>query len=262
MPPATTLEKLGYKLSPASINSYYRCPHKFKFRYIRNVRMPFVFRPALAIGGVTHKSLAEIFRRRRDGMMPESPEACVDRYIRRERYPAETGDSLRAEHVPVILNHIDVALAAIPDHAEIVDVEQEFTFAFHHPEAGEDVTLAARIDLVIRHGDMVDHIDFKTGGQSGDPIQNLISRVTVQNRYHVESRQLRTVNLLTKSGEYQLVPSERKAHADTWQIIRREIGKLAVDTEWIARPEPSICRFCDFSPRCDFAILESDNGYD
>lgn len=262
MPPATTLEKLGYKLSPASINAYYRCPYKFNFRYIRNVKMPFVFRPALAIGGVTHKALAEILRKRRDGLMPESHEACVDRYIRRERYPPEAADALRAEHVPVILTHIDVALAALPAGAEIVDVEQEFTFPFHYPEVGGNVTLAARVDLVIRHGDTVDHIDFKTGGQGGDPIQNLISRVTVQNRYRVDSQQLRTVNVLTRSGEYQLVPAERKAHADTWQIVRREIGKLAVDTEWIARPEPSICRFCDFSPRCDFAILESGNGYD
>ena len=66
MEPSRTLERLGYKLYPQSINAYYRCPRKFHFRYIRNVRMPFEFKPPLVIGGVTHKVLAAIFRDRRD----------------------------------------------------------------------------------------------------------------------------------------------------------------------------------------------------
>src|SRR5688572_25184295 len=73
--PSRTLERLRHKLSPASINSYYRCPRKFQFRYIRNVRMPFEFGPALAIGSVTHKALAEIFRQRRDGRDGASAES-------------------------------------------------------------------------------------------------------------------------------------------------------------------------------------------
>jgi hypothetical protein len=254
-----TLERMNYKLSPASINAYYRCPQKFKFRYIRNVKMPFVFKPALVIGGVTHKALAELFRHRRDGLVPASAESYVDRYIRRERYPDDGGDALRIEHMPVILAQIDTALSALPQNAEIVDVEQEFTYQFHHAEIGANVTLAARVDLVIRHDEIVDHIDFKTGGQSGDPIQNLLSRVTVQHQYQVPSEQLRTVNIMTKSGEYQIVPGERDAHANTWHIVRREIGKLAVDTEWTARPDPAICRWCDFRPKCDYAADAVDD---
>ena len=59
-------------------------PVKFQFRYIRNVKLPFVFKPALVIGGVTHKALAEIFRNRRDGVVPQSHEAHATRYLRLE----------------------------------------------------------------------------------------------------------------------------------------------------------------------------------
>jgi hypothetical protein len=225
-PPIRTLERLNYKLSPASLNSYYRCPRKFHFRYIRNVRMPFVFKPALAIGGVAHKALAEVFRGRRDGLVPESIESHVDRYIRLERYPDGAGDDLRRDHAPQIVGHIERALAAMPGDAEVIEVEHEYDFTFWHADAGANTTLKARVDLVLQHGaGIVDHIDFKTGKQSGDPIQNLVSRVTVQNHLDLPSERLRTVNVLTSTGEYQLVPGERNAHASTWQIIRS--GRLA-----------------------------------
>ena len=218
-------------------------------------QMPHIFKPALVIGGVTHKSLAEILRNRRDGLVPEDIDSYISRYIRRERYPADTGDGLRAEHAPIIRGHIESALGALPANAVIADVEHEFTWAFRHRAIEADVTLASRVDVVVRHGGLVDHIDFKTGSQGGDPIQNLISRVTVQNAYQVPSESLRTINIVTRTGAYEQVPSARDAHAGVWQVVHREIGKLAVDTDWIPRPEPGICRSAITAPSASSRCL-------
>ena len=263
MESSRTLERLSYKLSPASINSYYRCPRKFQFRYIRHVKLPFVFKPALVIGGVTHKALAEIFRNRRDGLVPQSHEANATRFLERENYPKPDGDALRAEHLPIIIGHIERALATLPADAEILDVEQPYQYLFQSSAIPDPVALEARVDLVIRHGDgLVDHIDFKTGAQPGDIIQNFVSRVTVANCLKVPSEKLRTVNVLTKSGEYEVVPSDRRQHAHTWDLVKDTIASLAVDSEWEPRPDPPICRWCDFHPVCEFAQLEDPDGYD
>jgi hypothetical protein len=261
--PSRTLERLRHRLSPASINSYYRCPRKFQFRYIRNVRMPFEFGPALAIGSVTHKALAEIFRQRRDGRNGASAESYVIPFLQRERYPLEHGDVLRMEHLPVIIDHVETALDALPAGAEIVDVEREFSYTFRNSVIGEDVSICSRVDLVVRHsGGVVDHIDFKTGSQGGDPVQNFLSRVTVVNSIDAPGEMIRTVNVLTKTGTYEVVPRARDAHAHVWEIVQTTIRNLSVDEEWTPRPEPAVCRWCDFRSICDHAQLESDSGDD
>jgi hypothetical protein len=136
-----TLKRLDYRLYPQSINAYYRCPSKFQYRYIRNVRMPFEFGSALAIGSVTHKALAEIFRQRRDGRDGASIESYVTPYLQRERYPLENGDELRMEHLPIIIDHVNTALHALPSGSEIIDVEREFSYTFTTSRIGEAVTI-------------------------------------------------------------------------------------------------------------------------
>jgi CRISPR/Cas system-associated exonuclease Cas4 (RecB family) len=261
--PTKTLALLKFKFSPKALNAYYRCPRMFYFRHIKKEMAEYVFKPALAVGGVAHKALAELFRNRRDGLIPSSIEAHVDRYIRLERYPDGCGDDLRREHAPQIIGHVERALAVLPDRADVLEVEHEFDFTFWHPGAGANATLKSRVDLVVRHGDgIVDHVDYKTGKQGGDPIQNIISRVTVQRHLDLPSEQLRTVNVLTATGEYQIVPSDRAAHASTWQIVLREIGRLACDQEWTPRPEPSVCRWCDYKPLCQAGQQACEGGDD
>jgi CRISPR/Cas system-associated exonuclease Cas4 (RecB family) len=259
--PSRTLERLRYKLSPASINSYYRCPRKFQFRYIRNVKMPYRFSPALAIGGVSHKVLAEIFRNRRDGL-PEQPiDSLIERYIKLERYPKENGDDLRVEHSSIIASHVEQALDLLPDGAIVVEVERPFDYVFISSGLSDPVTIESRVDLVIRHGDgVVDHISIKTGSQSGDIIQNFISRVAVANSLDMPSAKLRTVNVLTKSAEYEVIPSDRKQHEHTWHLVKNTIIRLSVDTEWNPRPEPAVCRWCDFRPICKHAVPDATDG--
>lgn len=260
--PSKTLDRLGHRLYPQSINAYYRCPRKFHWRYIRNVRMPFEFGPALAIGSVTHKTLAEIFRRRRDGQDGASIESYVMPYLEKERYPPDTGDALRMEHLPIIVGHVERALGALPADAEILHVEEEFDYAPKRIRELESITIAAKVDVVIRHeAGIVDHIDFKTGSQGGDPLQNYLCRVTVGTSLGLAPDQLRTVNVLTKNGVYDVAPNSRRAHENIWDIVQTQICSLSVDTEWAPRPDPAVCRWCTYRSICESAELESDSDY-
>jgi len=139
--------------------------------------MPFEFKPPLVIGGVTHKVLAAIFRDRRDQCQPADIEAYVTKYISFEKYPEGATDPMRDQHAPVVTGHVERALRSLPVNAEVLHVEEEFTYSVRTKAIGSAVTVGAKVDVVIRHGDgMIDHIDFKTGKKGGDTIQNYLWR--------------------------------------------------------------------------------------
>ena len=232
--PSRTLARLDHQLWPASINSYYRCPRKFQFRYLRRVKPAWEFSPALVIGGIAHKAMSDLFSHRRDGQSVNTVETYVDRRMGSERYPPETADILKAEHFPIIVEHVASALSCMPENAEILEVEHVYDFDFRPIDLAENVSIKCRIDLVIRHGNgIVDHIDFKTGFQGGDLFQKILSRVTVANHLKLPSEQLRTVNVLTRTGTYQIVPTTREQHRSTWEMVRSlvvVISPLNVET--------------------------------
>jgi hypothetical protein len=72
------------------------------------------------------------------------------------------------------------------------------------------------------------------------------------------SDNLRTVNLLTPTCTYGVVPADRELHATTWDNIRQTIGKIGLDEDWEARPDPFVCRLCEFSTICDRAEMGAE----
>lgn len=200
---------------------------------------------------------------RRDGRSEGSIEDLVTPRLQRARYPDE---NLRAEHLPIIVNHAEQAIHALPENASVLEVEHDYEYSYSDGYLADEITVKCRVDLVIEHGDgIVDHIDFKTGAQSGDLIQNFLSRVTVKNNLRdIPSEKLRTVNVMTRDGVYEVVPSDRSVHAATWETVKSAIRDLAEDDEWRARPDPPVCRWCEFNTHCDQADLGSDeeSGWD
>jgi PD-(D/E)XK nuclease superfamily protein len=250
------LERLEYRLSPRAINTYNQCPRKFFHQYVRNVKMPFEFSSGLAIGNVTHKALAEIFLARKAGLPEPDIEACIWKYLRTQKYPEENGDELREDHFHLILEHVSAALRMLPAGAEVLEVEREFDYHL----ASFGLAITSRVDLVVRHGDgLIDHIDFKTGRQGGDPIQNVMSRVAVLNTLAVASDRIRTVNGLTGTHTYAIVPGDRDAHIYAWHLVKDRIREILGDNDWLPRPDPDVCRWCDFKTICDDADLGSEN---
>jgi hypothetical protein len=259
----STLERIGYKLYPASLGAYYRCPRKFQMRYLRRVRMPFEFRNYLAIGSVTHKALAAVFRRMLDGMPVDSLESHATEYLLRERYPRESADELRTEHLPAIVGHMERALASLPPDAVILWVEHDFSRPTRFESVEHPVEISAKVDLVIRHGDgLVDHIDFKTGHDGGDPLQNVMSRVAVAHGTRIPADQLRTVNVMTKTGAYEIDMTTNEQRRQNWQVVEYTAVQLASDWVWPGTSDPAICRRCEFNTVCESVVrIDGDNDF-
>jgi CRISPR/Cas system-associated exonuclease Cas4 (RecB family) len=255
----STLERIGYKLYPASLGAYYRCPRKFQMRYLRRVRMPFEFRDYLAIGSVTHKALAAVFRRKLDGMPVGSLESYAAEYLKRERYPPEEAAELRATHLTVVIGHMERALGSLPPDSEVLWVEHEFSRPTAFESVEVPVEVAAKVDLVIRHGDgLVDHIDFKTGHDGGDPLQNVMSRVAVAHGTKTPAEQLRTVNVMTKSGAYEIDMARNEQRRQNWQVVEYNVVQLAGDNTWLGTSDPAICRRCEYNTVCDSVVKDHD----
>jgi hypothetical protein len=256
----STLERIGYKLYPASLGAYYRCPRKFQMRYLRRVRMPFDFKPYLAIGSVTHKALASLFRQRLDGLPVASLESYATAHILRERYPPETADELRDEHLTVVIGHMERALTSLPVDAEVLWVEKEFSRPTSFESIELPVDVAAKVDLIVRHGDgLVDHIDFKTGYDGGDPLQNVMSRVAVAHGTKTPGDRLRTVNILTRTGSYEVDATTDDQYRQNWQVVQYNVIQLSADSTWLGTSDPVICRWCEFNSVCDSAVRFEDD---
>lgn len=263
-----TFQRMRYKLSPAAINAYYRCPRKFDYRYIHKKPVPHVFKPFLMVGGATHKALAAWFGASLKGIEPLPVAQLAADYVQRET-PAEFRESVAPEYIPVVLEQMENAIATLPTGYHVTFVETEMAYPIQVPEVDDSIAITSKVDLVIQlDEDHFDHIDFKTGKQAGDLFQNVISRVTVKHRLDQDRRtagldplpsdNLRTVNLLTPSRTYGVVPSDRAAHATTWDSIRETIGNIGQDDEWVPRPDRFICRLCEFNMVCDRAELGED----
>jgi len=263
------LAKIKHKVSPSGINAYFRCPRKFDYRYIHKHWVPYQFKPYLAVGGATHKALARHFMDEQDGKTDGKPiDVLATEYLQKERYPDDQ-EQLRAEHIPQVIQHAERALSAIPAGYTVRNVENEFKFLVALPEVDDDVAIASKVDLVIGTGEETyDHIDFKTGKQGGDLFQNVISRITVKDALDkarmeegaepLPSENLRTVVLRTSTGSYDILPSDRESHRSAWISIRQTLGEIAEDDEWRPRPDPFVCRWCEFNQMCDAAELEPD----
>ena len=261
------LRRVQHKLSPGSINAYYRCPRKFDYRYIHKKWVPYQYKPYLAIGGAAHKTVAEMLRIKRGGQADRPMVELANEYLSKETYPEETGAALRAEHLPQVIEHVTSALEAMPAAYDVYSVERQFSYEVAIPEVDDSVAIASRVDAVIKFDDgSFDHIDFKTGSQGGDLIQNVISRVTVKHELDSErilhgddpltSDHLRTVVVRTTGRIYEVIPSDREAHRNTWSLIRETISGIATDNKWDARPNPYVCRYCEFNQICDAAEME------
>jgi hypothetical protein len=250
MPKQLDVEELA-QLFPHHINSYYRCPRSFFWTYVHKHRMSPVFNSPQVIGGLTHKVIAKVLTARKDGLPEPQIDELVREYVATERYEPEDGDELRAQHIPIIIEHVQRGLNALPQDAEILHIEEKFQHSYQSRRIGSDVTLAAKVDLVLQasHG-VVDHVDFKTGKGGGDPIQNYMSRLTVGKSLGLATDTLRTVNVLTEIGEYKVCAMRDDSVRGVWEIIQDQIAALRVDTVWIPRPQMPFCSWCKFLPIC------------
>lgn len=260
----TNLQRIGGALYPSGINAYYRCPRKFHYRFFAKPRLPYQFKPYLALGGAVHKVIAHQLSARVNGTDPGDVRSLAEDYLSREAKMAEDPKVWVRSQLDDVERHVQAGLAYVPEQCEILAVERVFTRAITTARLGESVQLKSRVDLVLRHTDgVVEHIDFKTGKKTGDLFQNVLTRIVVASELEARGESLRTTNFMTSTAAAQHMPTDMEANRPVWTTIRETIEQIARDTEWESRPEPAVCRWCEYNLICEHAELgETDDSVD
>jgi hypothetical protein len=259
----STLERIEHKIFPKHVAAYLQCPRKFQMMYVQNKK---VWRDVpwhTTLGNVVHNALAAVFRHQRAGQPISSFESYAHSSLERIKSEASLSDDVRAEHLAVVLGHVSRAHAVVPPDAEVLHIEKVFQQSTRFSSLPASFDVASKIDLIIRHseGRVVDHIDFKTGRYGGDPIQNVMSRFALMRKPEVANCELRTVNVLSQTGTYEVIPSDPEALHVPWQLVRESITALATDRDWEPTSDPAICRWCDFNKICD-SVAKDPSEYD
>ncbi|MCC6791162.1 MAG: PD-(D/E)XK nuclease family protein [Thermomicrobiales bacterium] len=106
--------------------------------------------------------------------------------------------------------------------------------------------LVGKVDLLIRHpGNILEHIEFKTGSAGSDLYQDIICRIGVASMYGQPGLEIFTTTLqLSTDGEFSL-ETDRAIRDTALREIIPIIRELWDATAWPAR-ENETCRFCEY----------------
>lgn len=231
---------------PTQIIMFRRCPEQWRLRYIERRWDAVPATPALVEGNAVHSLLASFLR----SPKPEADEAVVRKQARvlLERAEVHRYDELDAA-ASSIADSVTWCLSRIDDGAETLAVEQTFRYqskALMRYRA----TLAARVDLVIRHADgSIEHLDWKTGTErEDDALQAAICRMVVGATYPASSRgasEIRTTTRYTQSRHDVSFVMSHEHLSQYWRDVLSLIHKMA--TERVTTPKPGpLCRWCPF----------------
>jgi RecB family exonuclease len=229
--------------SPAKINLYRLCPHRYFRRYISNDLPPMPFSEAVARGDVAHKLIQHGFRRyKARGSFPDDLEVRARGYLRKYRY--QNGEQFEAD-VRSIVEWVQYAFDSFDRRCSVVLAEQHLSYTRRNSARTPIYRLEARIDLLIEYPDgRFEQIDWKTGKWfKPDPIQSLISFVVVHERLKVAPDAIRTTVVSLPQRRPQFIEISREAARPTWDDVRAAIRDIRKDTTWPARANP-------FCPNC------------
>jgi RecB family exonuclease len=233
------------QLSASAIDAYDRCPMKYLFHYVWNIRGgP---HPQMTFGNVMHTTIQELVREiRKRGPVPwEEVEAIYEREwssagffdpYHEEEYRKAGREQLGTFHR---------SYSARP--ADVLYQEKPFELPLEH-----DVVVMGRMDQVNRIGtDEIEIVDYKTGRPrdektAAEDLQLSVYALAAQEILDVTPRRLVFYNLMT--NEPVATTRDSKALTATKQKIAEVADQIRAG-EFSAKPGFS-CRYCDFKLLC------------
>jgi RecB family exonuclease len=233
------------QLSASAIDAYDRCPMKYLFHHVWNIRGgPHA---QMTFGSVMHTAIQELVREIRErGSVPwEDVETIYEREwssagfldpYHEEEYRKAGREQLGAFHR---------SYSARP--ADVLYQEKPFELPLEH-----DVVVMGRMDQVNRIGTgEIEIVDYKTGRPrdektAAEDLQLSVYALAAQEILEVTPRQLVFYNLMT--NEPVATTRDSKALAATKQKIAEVADQIRAG-EFSAKPGFS-CVYCDFKPLC------------
>lgn len=236
------------KLFPTQLLAFRRCPLSWKLRYIE--RRPFeeTSTPALVLGNAVHHVTATLLRQPPE-IWTQLTRDDAERLVV-DRLPSEMTLS-GVDRAEAVINGRDAVLSctrSLDPEIEIVAVERSFDY---HCKTLDryGASLAARIDLLIRHPDSeLELIDWKTGlEREDDALQAAISRMVVSSTYAEATRfgaPIRTTTHYTRTGTNTSMVLSRDQVSISWREVLGLVERMAtIATE--AKPGYH-CQWCPF----------------
>ena len=233
------------QLSASAIDAYDRCPMKYLFHYVWNIRgAP---HPQMTFGNVMHTTMQELIGEiRKRGHVPwEEVEAIYEREWSSAGFldPYHEDEYRKAGREQLETFHR--TYSARP--ADVLYQEKPFELPLEH-----DVVVMGRMDQVNRIGtDEIEIVDYKTGRPrdektaAGD-LQLSVYALAAQEILDVTPKRLIFYNLMT--NEPVATTRDGKALAATKQKIAEVADQIRAG-EFSGKPGFS-CGYCDFKPLC------------
>ena len=233
-------------LNPSSLDTYDRCPLKYKFAHLWNLRgLP---TPALIFGSIMHRTLAEYFRARQ--LQPDlSQEELLHIYevqweatgwpfpdeYQREEYFTGGREQLQTFHEKLAGQNIRV-------------LEMEKTFEWNW----EDIVLTGRIDQINKiEGRKVEIVEFKTGAPQPpkkiEKSQQLaLYALAAEHQLQYQPEKLTLYNL-TSNEPHSFEPAE-KTLTKALEGVRAAAANIRAG-EFAPKPN-FFCRSCEYRTIC------------
>jgi DNA helicase-2/ATP-dependent DNA helicase PcrA len=233
------------QLSASAIDSYTRCPMKYVFQHLWNIRGgPHA---QTTFGNVMHTTIKELVGEIHKGhkMSLEELLATYEREWSSAGFPDKYQEEEYRKAGRVQLEAFYQSYAAKP--ADVLHQEKTFELPLEH-----DVVITGRMDQVNRLGKReVEIVDYKSGRprdakKAANDLQLSVYALAAREVLEVEPTRLVFYNLMT--NEPVATTRDDKALKETKQEIA-EVADLIRAGEFPAKPGFS-CGYCDYKPLC------------
>jgi len=239
----------GHTFSASSLDTYERCPLKYKYQHV--VLIPSVPRTFFDLGSAVHTVIEHLSKQQKEGIAPtkEMALALLETTWSTAAYESKSHERNDRATAETLLDTYLVWQASNPNR--ILDAERKFQINL------EGRTVKGTIDRLEEtpEGEIV-VIDFKTGSIPGGLSKNTIREDMQMNLYSLAVRELYG-KLPIRASLFYLSPNKTYNYTPTTETIRkfqeRVTGLIsAVCAEKFApTPDFQTCKWCDYKDFCE-----------
>jgi putative RecB family exonuclease len=244
-------------VTPTKLNTYQRCPLQYRLRYVDRVSVEEPFSRSLETAHATHVVLGQAFSLfSYDRAFPVNIRDRVESVLVAGDYPEI---QMWLEDVELVERWVKVALEWFDGHANVLDVERDYSRLVPRTLDHPKFVLQAKLDLLLerRNGEL-EIVDFKTGKSSFvDVLQNAVTRILVSKTF--PNRAVRNTVVFVSGGKIYSEIIERDTLFETAEEIKRLVRGMATDTDWEPQMNP-LCGYCPYAEQCPLFGGDGQNG--
>ncbi len=235
---------LNPTFTPTMLDTFERCPHQFRRKYVEKQKAPQDFNRDFSCGTAAHAVLHGVFEvYRRTGGYPVNLRERAENALSRGSY---RDGAEWATDVDRVVTWAKTALGSIDADARVLQVERWLEYRYPGCADCPSFLLRHRVDLVLEHRDgTLEHRDWKTGARAEvDELQNVAARIVVRTSFPDHERILSSTAFLAQ-GVVQIDELTRDDVRASWARIKRLAAGAMAEQDWLPTSN-ALCPWCQF----------------